>query len=524
MPEYPIPHLAEKFFNLFKGNPDVHGRSELTGSVTTEGKHEARSWTVHEPTTQKLWERHLQGEISIGQVPVRTDGTVNWVAFDIDTYEGRLNINDILGTIQTLTLPILLTRSKSGGAHGLVFFSTPSRMEQIRPKIQELATFFGIGGCEIFPKQDSLGTAENADVRYGNWLNMPYDGLTSLRYGYNAEGGRLTPSEFVDAAEALAASTTEESFLGIRLPRPVETLEDGPPCLNYLTSEKLDIKGGRNTLLFNIAIYFKKANPEADAAQTEAYLKEWNSKLNTPLEEKELRKTILASTKKREYRYQCGNPLLKNHCNSQVCANECLHGIDGDENAFDPNNKTLIQLMTDPCLYFIDYKKTQLMLTKEEFWSYEKVRQACMVQARHIPPKMDQEHWLHLVQGYLESVSVVELPPEATAEGQLLALVAKWKNTATHKPERIVNGAPALNKRGNLVFKLADLMEMLKLHRFFALENNKITHTLKEKAGMQSISVRIKNKTHRCWEIPSSALDNCDEINLGEITETDEHF
>lgn len=522
MPEYPIPHLAEKFFNLFKGNPNVHGRSELTGQVDIKGKHEARSWTVHEPTTQKLWERHLQGEIAIGQVPVRADGTVNWVAFDVDIYEGNLNINDILARINDLSLPILLTRSKSGGAHGLVFFSTAAKMERIRPKIQELATFFGVGGCEIFPKQDSIGMAENADVRYGNWLNMPYDGPTSLRYGYKADGTRLTPYEFVDAAEAIA--TTEEDFLGIRLPRPEETLEDGPPCLNHLTSEKMAMTGGRNTLLFNLAVYFKKANPEAKQPEIAEFLNQWNARFNAPLEEKEIRKTILKSTGNREYRYQCGNQLLKRHCNSTVCANECLYGIDSDENAFDPNNKTLIQLMTDPCLYFIDYKKTQLVLTKEEFWSYEKVRQACMVQARHIPPKMDQEHWIHLVQGFLESVTIVELPPEATALGQLIALVSKWKNTATNDPERIVNGAPALDKKGSLVFKLQDLFDMLKLHRFTAMEQNKITHNLKEKMGMVSRFVWVGDKSHRCWEIPASSLQEAEELNMGEITETQENF
>lgn len=522
MPEYPIQHLAEKFFNLFKGNISVHGRSELTGQINIEGKHEARSWMEHQPTTQKLWERHLQGNFSIGQVPIKADGTVGWVAFDVDVYKNNLNINEILGTIDELSLPILLTRSKSGGAHGLIFFSSPSRMERIRPKIQELATFFGVGGCEIFPKQDSIGMAENADVRYGNWLNMPYDGCDSLRYGYSSDASRLSPSEFIDAAEALA--TTEKDFLGIRLPRGPETLEDGPPCLNHLTSKKMDMTGGRNTLLFNIAVYFKKANPEADAAQAEAYLKEWNSRLTTPLEEKELRKTILSSLKKREYRYQCGNTLLKQHCNSTVCANECLYGIDGDENAFDPNNKTLIQLLTDPCLYFIDYKKTQLVLTKEEFWSYEKVRQACMVQARHIPPKMDQEHWIHLVQGYLESVTIVELPPEATALGQLIALVSKWKNTATNDPERIVNGAPALDKKGSLVFKLQDLFDMLKLHRFMAMEQNKITHNLKEKMGMRSRYISINSRNHRCWEIPASSLQEAEALNIGEVTENNENF
>lgn len=521
MPEYPIPHLAQKFHELFNGNADVYGRSEMTGEVDSNGKHVAKSWTEKEPVTPEVWETHLKGEKSIGLVPIRTDGTVTWIAFDIDVYKDGLNVAGFLERIEALNLPILLTRSKSGGAHGLVFFSEPVNMETIRPKIQEIATFFEIAGCEVFPKQDRLGSSDTGDVRYGNWLNMPYDGPASLRYGYKNDSEGFNPSEFIDAAEAL--KTNLKDFEAIEFPRPEETLEHGPPCLNHLTANKMDMKGGRNTLLFNLSTYFKKRNPEATKEALYNFLIEYNGKFSEPLEEKEVRATVLKSSSKKEYHYQCGNPLLKRHCNSHICK-QCLYGIDGDTNAFDPNNKTLIQFKSDPCLYFIDYQKTQLVLSKEELWGYERLRQACMEQAHHIPPKMDQEHWLNLVQGYLESMTVIELPPEATAEGQLIEILQTWRKKATYNKDFLNNGQPVLDKKDNMYFRNHDLKMLLKMEQFNALPDNRISEVLKNKLMADYIATRSDGKVIKAWKIGKQFLEGAVEISLQEPEEPKESF
>jgi hypothetical protein len=521
MPEYPIPHLAEKFQALFQGNQDCYGRSELTGEVDDEGKHIARSWLEKQPTTKEVWEAHLKGDVPIGQVPIREDGTVSWVALDVDVYKDGINIAGFLERIETLNLPIMLCRSKSGGAHALIFFQEPVLVTAIRSKLQEVATFFEIGGCEIFPKQDRIGTTENGDVRYGNWLNMPYDGPASMRFCYKTAEEGFNPSEFIDRAEEL--KTTLDDFLTIEFDRPPQTLEDGPPCLNYLVENKMDMKGGRNTLLFNLATFFKKRDPEATKESLLEFLNEWNQKFREPLEEKEIKATVLKSTSKRSYHYQCGNPVLKRHCNSNVCKT-CLYGIDGDEDAFDPNNKSLIQLQTDPPLYFIDYKKKQLRLTRDEFWSYEQVRKAAMEQARHIPPKMDQEHWLNLVQGYLESVTVVEMPPETTATGQIVEILQHWRKRASFDPEDLFNGMPVLNKKENMLFRNQDFRSLLKMEQFRALPDNRVTEFLRNGLFAENVVAKAGNKSVRVWRIAKKDLQNASDLCIKEPIEPEENF
>jgi len=520
MSDYPIEHLAQKFYDLFKGNTSVYGVSVITGIIGSNGKHEAKSWLKHEATTVDLWKSHLSGEQSIGQVPITTEGTIRWAAFDIDDYKD-LGVLDMLKLIEQHNLPIIICRSKSGGAHAYIFFKEPAKVENIRVKLQEIATFFGQGGCEIFPKQDKLGTSANGDVMFGNWLNMPYDGPRSLRYALNNQEQALTASEFID--RAVAMSITEADLLNYQLPRnEVVDMEDGPPCLNHLWSENKDMPSNRNTLLFNTAIYIKKRFPEISKTEFKLKLTTWNAKLTKPLSEKELNSSIVKSTKNKEYQYQCGNPLLKRHCNSHVCC-QCLYGIDGDENAFDPNNKTLIQLLTEPPLFFINYKQTQLTLSKEELWSYEKVRQACMVQSRHIPPKMDQEHWLNLVNGYLQSCTVINVPPEATPVGQLKELLQHWKKSATDDIKLLLNRQPVTNPAKELIFRISDLKSMLKTNQFTALPMNHLVEALRSDLHATSKQTTIDGKSVRVWSIADKHLQVADEININQINETSLH-
>jgi hypothetical protein len=521
MTEYPIPHLAEKFQALFQGNQDCYGRSELTGEVDEEGKHVARSWLEKQPTTKEVWEAHLKGDVPIGQVPIRSDGTIVWAALDVDVYKDGINVAGFLERIEALNLPIMLCRSKSGGAHALIFFQEPVPVTAVRPKLQEIATFFEIGGCEIFPKQDRIGTSENGDVRYGNWLNMPYDGPASLRFCYKTAEKGYTPSEFIDQADTI--KTTLDDFLAIQFSQPPQTLEGGPPCLNYLVQNKMNMVGGRNTLLFNLATFFKKRDPEATNEAMKTFVADWNLRFEKPLTEDELRKTIFKSQSKRGHHYQCGINLLKQHCNSDICKN-CIYGIDGDENAFDPNNKSLIQLQTDPPLYFIDYKKKQLRLTRDEFWSYEQVRKAAMEQARHIPPKMDQEHWLNLVQGYLESVTVVEMPPETTATGQIVDILQHWRKRASYDPEDLFNGMPVLNKKEDMLFRNQDFRSLLKMEQFRALPDNRVTEFLKNGLMAENVVAKAGTKSIRVWKIAKKDLQSASELCLKEPMEPEEHF
>ena len=81
-----MPTTAERMMALFAGFASAHGthgepvQDGLKWAIKTTAR------TVREPVTKQLWEKHLRGEISLGVIPIREDGTCSWGSIDVDQY------------------------------------------------------------------------------------------------------------------------------------------------------------------------------------------------------------------------------------------------------------------------------------------------------------------------------------------------------------------------------------------------------------------------------------------------------
>src|SRR5262249_41483247 len=134
-----------------------------------KGKAEGKAFTLPGPATPELWEQHLSGAgHGLGIIPLMGDNTVLWACIDIDVY--NIDHRNLCDKINALKLPLVVCRSKSGGAHCFVFLAQPEPASEVRPLLEEWAALLGHGGCEIFPKQ--VERYDEHDV--GNWLNMPF--------------------------------------------------------------------------------------------------------------------------------------------------------------------------------------------------------------------------------------------------------------------------------------------------------------------------------------------------------------
>lgn len=515
MPEYPIPSLAEKFFDIFSFNPTGHGTTQIIpNQLTPKGKQKSNSLWVHQPTTKAIWERHLNGQYSIGQVPVNYEGMVQWAAFDVDIYKNQLDIKSILSIIRTMGWPFILIRSKSGGAHAYVFFTRPTPAVAVIEKMQDFTAFFGFANVEIFPKQGFIGTG-NAAVDFGNWLNMPYDGPESTRYAFKEENEGYNASEFCDLVEA--GRVDPDEFLNILLPASEnEPFPDGPPCLNRIFTENLDGEGHRDTSLFNLAVYFSRK--DKDNMEPVA---EWNAKFGEPLRDTAV-KTKVRSALKKEYRYQCGNMCLKRFCKASLCKQREF-GIDNED--LDPTNQSLIQLKTDPELWYFTHQGVQVCIQRQELWNYDLFRQAFMAAGRIMLPSMKQDDWLLQLRSYLSTCTVVDVPPEATSKGQLIEYIQEWAKVATEDLANLCNNKPAYNKNRDILFRMRDLKELLRLRQFRNLQDNKIVEILQNDLGGKDKRVKLPNgETPHCWCIPAGKVEEAIELEIHQPEEPPSHF
>jgi len=96
--------MVEKFIEIFQGLDIAYGEYYLEGDKDQKtGKEKGRAVTKRAPLTQELFQRHLNGEINLGVIPIRQDNTCIWGCIDVDKYD--LNVKNLCLQIYLIALP-----------------------------------------------------------------------------------------------------------------------------------------------------------------------------------------------------------------------------------------------------------------------------------------------------------------------------------------------------------------------------------------------------------------------------------
>ena len=110
---------VEKFSSIFAGLEQAYGTFKIE-KKTQSGKNAGKASVVREPRTTELWEGHLSGQgKGIGIIPINEENSCVWGCIDIDQYP--LDHTDLVSKIRQAKLPLVVCRSKSGGAHCFLF-------------------------------------------------------------------------------------------------------------------------------------------------------------------------------------------------------------------------------------------------------------------------------------------------------------------------------------------------------------------------------------------------------------------
>ena len=109
------------FKNIFKGLQRAHGCTKVGPSNNNGEKVKGQSFVVREHVTDHLWLKHLNGEQSLGIIPINEENQCIWGCVDIDSYAG-FDHKKLIDKIKSFKLPLVVCRSKSGV---LMCFSSP---------------------------------------------------------------------------------------------------------------------------------------------------------------------------------------------------------------------------------------------------------------------------------------------------------------------------------------------------------------------------------------------------------------
>lgn len=494
-----ITGYASRMMTLFEGFAEAYGTYDSAVHNEVKGKLEIRgsAATKRSRVEVSLWEKHLSGEQPLGIIPIRDNDTCLWGCIDVDQY--GVEHADVVKRLKKENLPLVVCRSKSGGAHLFLFLKDPVPAGLVVARLGEMAALLGYGNSEIFPKQQHV-EVERGDL--GSWLNMPYfDAENTTRYGVKETGLSMTIAEFLDAAEK---SVVDVSFMRQeRRKKPDGDPEfgDGPPCLQHLAAAGVP-EGFRNKSLFAFGVFAKKKF----GGQWASILEDWNRRFfDPPLPSSEV-VDIIRGLERKEYNYLCKEQPLCAHCNSGLCRSRRF-GVGGNDDF--PVISGLSKLDTDPPIWFLDVDGERIELTTDELRNYDAFHRVCMERLnKYYRIGMKRETWGSIIAEQMQNLVKIEAPDEVSILGQFSELLETFL-TDKHRAEsldEVLLGKPYLDAdEGRYWFRLRDLSKFLKSADFKVYEPRHLSVRIRAMGGDHKF-YNIKGKGCNMWWVPAGTF------------------
>jgi hypothetical protein len=493
----------EKFMAIFDGLKVAHGyfKIEKTGA---SGKAQGKAGVLREPQTKKLWEDHLSGTGNgLGIIPINEENNCKWGCIDIDQYP--LDHKLLVDKIRRMKLPLVVCRSKSGGAHCFLFTTAWTEAKDMQKALKSMAAGLGYGESEIFPKQIRLHL-DRGDV--GNFLNLPYyDHENGLRYAFLDDGTSATIDEFIELHQKFAQTPEEVLKLQVIGGGETNLLQDGPPCLQILCKSGIS-EGGRNNGLFNIGVYLRKAYPDSWESEILRYNMEY---IAPPLPLGEVN-VVAKQVERKDYAYKCNDSPINAHCNKELCRTRKF-GIGAAIAGATIAN--LRKYNSTPPVWFMDVNGEPLEMDTDALMNQMTFQKACMEQLNFMPRSVAKQQWEGRISTLLNEMkdnesAIMEVAVDASISGQFydyLEEFCRHLQVAQDKEEILLRRPWTDEEQGITYFRLKDFENFLKKNKFFEYKSHRIAQRLRDING-SSVVLKIKGRAVRVWQIP--AFDTSD--------------
>ena len=507
--------IEKQFASIFDGLKAAYGTYKVD-SKKLNGKHSGKAGVIRENRTQELWEEHLSGKgISIGIIPINEENNCRWGCVDVDVY--NLEHKALLARIRKLKLPLVVCRSKSGGAHVFLFTTEWVSAKDMQEVLRHVAAAIGYGGSEIFPKQIQLNL-ERGDV--GNFLNLPYyDHENGLRYAIQDDGSAASLDEFFELHAKYVQ--TPEQLLALAVEKEqFQPIKDGPPCLQILCKEKIG-EGGRNNGLFNIGVYLRKAYPDTWQAEFLTYNSQY---IDPPLPLPEIN-VIASQLERKDYAYKCNDAPINAYCNKELCRTRKF-GIDAGVGT--PMIANLRKYNSQPPVWFLDVNGTPLELDTEGLMQQAIFQRSCVEQLNFMPRSVTKPLWEGRINQLLTDMtdneeSIIEVSADASVPGRFYAHLEEFctANQQALAREEILLRRPYTDElEGTTLFRLVDLEMHLTRMGFKSYRPHQLAQRLRDINGL-SKQINIKDRSVRVWEIPAYSSATTVEIEVPDFGDQD---
>jgi len=507
--------MINKFKNIFEGLKIAYGQYQK-GDKDENGKQKGKAYIVRKNVSDDLWENHLQGKgPALGIIPIREDSTCRWGCIDIDSYD--LDHRSLIQSIRDFNFPLIICRSKSGGAHVFLFTKELIHAALMQRTLKRISKILGYEGSEIFPKQTEI-LVERGDT--GNFLNLPYYNETKgLRYAFDDDGNAANLESFYSMYDKYACTESQVKDIKFEEEKLKESFPDGPPCLNKLAETGFG-EGSRNNALFNIAVYFKQAKPDT----WEDELVKANMKYVSPaLSNSEVQQLIKSVNRKGYDKYRCKDAPINSVCQSGLCRTKRFGVGYGEEEM--PLLGNLTKYTSKPPQWFLDVNDHRIELKSEQLYSSPLFALACLDQANLVVPVPKAKDWKqYYLKPLLQNMQEIEPLKSLDAKNVIEDLLQDWTTNrqSARTLDDVFNKLPYTdNKREFTYFRMEDFYSFCKKNNW-ELDKTKTGNLIKQlDVFVEESRVRVKKQQPRLIKIKTLKQV---EASTTQIKYQEEHF
>ena len=336
----------------------------------------------------------------------------------------------------------------------------------------------------------------------------------------------MSLEDFYKLYDVYACSREEVEKIEIKEEKIEEVFKDGPPCLNRLARDGFG-EGSRNNALFNVAIYFKQANPDSwQDKVVEANLKY----MSPPLSNGEVQQLLKSVGKKGYDKYRCKLPPIVDVCNPSLCRTRKF-GVGGSEEIM-PKLGNLTKYNSNPPQYFLDIgegeTQKRIELKAEHLANPALFALAALEKADLVIPRLKEKDWREVyLKPLMDNLQTVEALESLDPKNQLTALLQDWTTNRQNARtmDDIFNKLPYTDdKREFTYFRMEDFYNFCKKNHWEmdkAKTGNLIKSLKDDGIFVEETRMKIKGQEPRLIKIKTMKKVN---VSVSTTKYQEQHF
>ena len=352
--------MDKRYIKYFDGYRAAYGLADFDDPKAFVDPESGKKKPVYrwnyEPLTEKVYEAHIKGSLSIGIQPCNTDKEARLGVIDIDPKDyADFDKKFFIDKIQEFDLPLIPVESKSGGLHLWIFIEEFMSAKDVVSFLTNLLPLFKLKpNTEIFPKQTELTRDESTGkIGPGQFINLPYYG--GERKGLNVDGTSFTLDNFLQLVEANTVSREDLKQITEGIDRKIYEgvngdFIDGPPCMAVLSKlSKEKNFDGKDRFMYNYHVLVKMKYPDTWEDKVKNAPVKYFEEIHGNAWTDQKLKSKIKSWAKTEKGYTCNQDPLFEHCKKGICVKKKFGVLSGSKGSYPGlTNLRKIEIFEEP--------------------------------------------------------------------------------------------------------------------------------------------------------------------------------